>query len=447
MKKKPCLKVTPAGRTPKDEVAGSSKGIRVTETGTLCIQLQDGQPVEVRKGGSSIPHRQQAEPAIGNLLGQIQWEDLKIGHVIGEGNQAKVRKVKHKHTGQLYAMKSMDLLGAHKIINKRTLQTELSRLQAAKHPNVVSSNEAFFIDGKLKVLMEYMNLGTLSSVLKQIGPIPSPVLSIISKQIVQGLGHLHASGIVHRDIKPSNLLVNSSGEVKIADFGVSTILTQQGQRAKTQIGSTAYMSPERIRGDEHNSASDVWSVGITIAECSIGVFPLYTEDVDLSENATENPFTQRTNMFDLSALIAERRAVVEFELLVPHVVKYYPRWPRPILTEDLKDFCKSSMSQEPNDRPDWKQMLEHPFISANNEADEVDLRRWLKDRGVCKSGGTKASTISSHEESVEADGGNEESGAPSVANPLPKPSTDQEEASFEAAVQDRAFEDEVSDGD
>ena len=268
MKKKPCLKVTSAGRTPKDEVAGGSKGIRVTETGTLCIQLQDGQPVEVRKGGSSIPHRQQVDNNVNNLLGHIQWEDLKIGHVIGEGNQAKVRKVKHKHTGQLYAMKSMDLLGAHKIINKRTLQTELSRLQAATHPNVVSSNEAFFIDGKLKVLMEYMNLGTLSAVIKQIGPIPSHVLSIISKQIVQGLGHLHASGIVHRDIKPSNLLVNSSGEVKIADFGVSTILTQQGQRAKTQIGSTAYMSPERIRGDEHNSASDVWSVGITIAVCA-----------------------------------------------------------------------------------------------------------------------------------------------------------------------------------
>ena len=163
-------------------------------------------------------------------------------------------------------------------------------------------------------------------------------------------------------------------------------------------------------------------------------------------------------MFDLSALIAERRAVVEFELLVPHVVKYYPRWPRPVLTEDLKDFCNSSMSQEPNDRPDWKQMLEHPHITLHKESSEVDLRRWLKDRGVCKSGGTKTSShLSSQEGSVEADGGNEEGDAPRVANLSLSTSsnlslslstsTSKEEPEFSEAVPDRAFEDVVSDGD
>jgi len=377
MKKKPFLKVQPAGRTPgEDDEKFQDKEIRVTDT-TLCVQLQDGQPVQVRKQGVTL---QNPCESVGNLLGQIRWEDLKIGHVIGEGQQAKVRKVKHKVTGQIYAMKSIELQG-HKIINKKTLQTELSRLAAAKHPNVVSSNEAFFVDGKLKVLMEYMNLGTLSQVLKPCGPVPSPVLAVVTKQILEGLGHLHASNIVHRDIKPSNLLLNTSGEVKIADFGVSTILTEQAQ-ANTQIGSTAYMSPERIRGERHGASSDIWSVGLTVAECALGVFPLFTEDVDFSDDAPENPFQQRVNMFDLSALIAEGRATVDFDVLVPHVVRHYPHWPPPSISSALKDFCGQCMRQEPAQRPLCPQLLEHSFIVT--EAPGVDLRKWLAEHGVTK---------------------------------------------------------------
>ena len=87
--------------------------------------------------------------------------------------------------------------------------------------------------------------------------------------------------MVHRDIKPSNILINSRGEVKISDFGVSVVISQKGH-AMTQIGSTAYMSPERIRGLTHDASSDIWSFGLTMAECALGVYPLLTEDIDLS---------------------------------------------------------------------------------------------------------------------------------------------------------------------
>jgi mitogen-activated protein kinase kinase 1 len=376
--KKPNLSVTAVPRTDDPSASTNTRGFQVSDNGTLILKLQNGMPVEVRPRGANV-NTQQADHSPGNLLGKIKWTDLKIGHVIGEGNQATVRKVKHCETGVIYALKSIDLSG-HKIINKKTLQTELSRLAAANHLNVVSSCEAFFIDGKLKVLMEYMNLGTVSSLIRSLGPFPMSVLSHISKQILEGLGHLHSSGILHRDIKPSNLLLNTSGLLKISDFGVSTILTEHGQ-ANTQIGSTSYMSPERVRGETHGASSDLWSVGLTCAECALGLFPLLTDDVDLSPNATENPFTQRVNMFDLSALIAEGRAVVSWDTLLPHIAKYYPQWNEVIIADSCRDLVAQCMRQNPNQRPPCSDLLQHPFLTEVFPG--VGFQAWLKAKGVC----------------------------------------------------------------
>ena len=102
--------------------------------------------------------------------------------MVGEGNQAKVRKAKHRVNGHIYAIKSIDLSGL-KLVSKRTLQQELSHLAATKHPNIVASNEAFFVNGKLKLLMEYMDVGPLSTLVRSYGPIAMPVLAIMAKQV------------------------------------------------------------------------------------------------------------------------------------------------------------------------------------------------------------------------------------------------------------------------
>eukprot|EP01004_Peranema_trichophorum_P003812 NODE_2778_length_1495_cov_5.193878_g2399_i0.p1 GENE.NODE_2778_length_1495_cov_5.193878_g2399_i0~~NODE_2778_length_1495_cov_5.193878_g2399_i0.p1 ORF type:complete len:399 (-),score=74.59 NODE_2778_length_1495_cov_5.193878_g2399_i0:166-1362(-) len=378
-KKKPQLtRLQPVAK--EEAVVKEKQGFNVSSTGTFRLELLEGGQVEVRSKGANLELDNQIP---GSLLGQIRWEDLKIGHVIGEGNQARVRKVKHAITGTFYALKTIDLAG-HKIINKRTLQTELSRLAAAKHPNIVSSNDAFFIDGKLRVLMEYMNLGTLSSISKLVGPMPSPVLGVISQQILLGLAHLHASGIVHRDIKPSNLLLNSQGDVKISDFGVSTILVHHAQ-ANTQIGSTAYMSPERIRGESHDATSDVWSVGVTCAECALGLFPIFTDDVDFSDPSPDsNPLMQRINMFDLSALIAEGRASINFEDLVPAIIRVYPNKPKPDITPALKDFVDQCMKQNPSERPSCVQLLSNSPLINPPIPYEVKLKQWFKENGVTR---------------------------------------------------------------
>lgn len=94
-----------------------------------------------------------------------------------------------------------------------------------------------------------------------------------------GLTYLYsAHRIMHRDLKPSNILVNSKGQIKLCDFGVSSEL--EGSIAETFVGTGTYMAPERIQGSPYTVKSDVWSVGLTLMELAIGKFPFAGSDDD-----------------------------------------------------------------------------------------------------------------------------------------------------------------------
>lgn len=86
--------------------------------------------------------------------------------------------------------------------------------------------------------------------------------------------YLHVIGRqIHRDIKPANILINSKGEVKLTDFGISKELEESNQFANTFVGTVTYMSPERIEGKRYNHLSDIWSFGMVILEMALGVYP------------------------------------------------------------------------------------------------------------------------------------------------------------------------------
>jgi len=379
----------PPGRAPKkppmlkpiaQEDAVAKLGVKISDRGTLQIDLANGQHVAVRPDGVTSARDADSLPEGADtpleLLGKIRWADLRMGRIIGEGSQAKVRKVKHRTTGQVYALKVITL---NKQVTKRTLQQELAHVLAAtNHPNVVASADAFYIDGALKVLMEYMDLGTLANVIKLVNFIPEDALSCITKQILEGLKSLHANDLLHRDIKPSNLLVDSSGVVKISDFGVSTFLNSVNPFAMTLIGSTAYMSPERVRADKYDSKSDIWSIGLTVAQCALGVFPFITDDG--KGDPEDNPFEKKINMFDLAAMLAEANAKVDFDRLLPKIKRFYPEWSTPLISDRLKDFVWQCTRQDPHQRPSCAELLDHEFITTY--LGKVNLRRWFREHGV-----------------------------------------------------------------
>ena len=116
-----------------------------------------------------------------------------------------------------------------------------------------------------------MNLGGLEDIMK-LGPVPENVLASMAYQTLWGLGYLQHERRIHRDIKPANVLINTDGEVKLTDFGISREM-QTAMLAKTFVGSFKYMAPERISGGSYDYASDIWSFGLVVLEAALGKYP------------------------------------------------------------------------------------------------------------------------------------------------------------------------------
>lgn len=166
---------------------------------------------------------------------------------------------------------------------------ELDILHKCISPFIVDFYGAFFQEGAVYICMEFMDGGSIDKLYGD--GIPENVLRKIALSTVMGLKSLKDEhNIIHRDVKPTNILVNSKGQVKICDFGVSGNLV--ASIAKTNIGCQSYMAPERISGGgiqtsgansdggTYSVQSDIWSLGLTIIECALGQYPYPPETYD-----------------------------------------------------------------------------------------------------------------------------------------------------------------------
>eukprot|EP00906_Rhabdomonas_costata_P024076 RCo034655 len=203
------------------------------------------------------------------------FEDLSLGKEVGRGSSSVVRKVLHRMTKKVFAMKSEILEHDNGPVNDSVMNLT--------HENVINCFVVFRDGPSLHLVMEYMNVGSLREMLDVLtsrlfrpedakGVVPEPVLSCITRQLLSGLKYLHDSNIVHRDLKPSNILIKRSGSVKIADYGSFKELLYSDE-SNTIIGSECFMSPERIRGEPYGRAADVWSLGLVVAYCALGWYP------------------------------------------------------------------------------------------------------------------------------------------------------------------------------
>uniref|UniRef100_A0AAY4DLL0 mitogen-activated protein kinase kinase n=1 Tax=Denticeps clupeoides TaxID=299321 RepID=A0AAY4DLL0_9TELE len=197
--------------------------------------------------------------------GQINEHDIQYQEQLGHGNGGTVYKAYHILGKRVLAVKVIPLDITAEL--QKQIMSELEILYKCDSPYIITFYSAFFVENRISICTEFMDGGSLDVYRR----IPEHVLGRIAVAVVKGLTYLWSLKILHRDVKPSNMLVNTRGQVKLCDFGVSTQLVNS--IAKTYVGTNAYMAPERISGEQYGIHSDVWSVGISFMELALGTFP------------------------------------------------------------------------------------------------------------------------------------------------------------------------------
>ncbi|KAF2707852.1 dual specificity mitogen-activated protein kinase [Pleomassaria siparia CBS 279.74] len=296
----------------------------------------------------------------------LKAEDLIVLRELGSGNGGTVSKVQHAATKVIMARKIIHVEAKNEV--RKRIVRELRIMHDCNCAQIVDFYGAFQNDsGDVIMCMEYMDVGSLDWVSKKFGPVRVDVLGKIAESVLGGLAYLYsAHRIMHRDLKPSNILVNSKGNIKLCDFGVSSEL--EGSIAETFVGTGTYMAPERIQGSPYTVKSDVWSVGLTLMELAIGKFPFGGSNDDDDEPGGPQGI---------------------LDLLQQIVLEPAPKLPKsdafPSILEDCIAKC---LLKDPAERPTPKDLYEHDAFLQAAKRTPVDLETWalsMKDHDKRKS--------------------------------------------------------------
>ncbi|XP_057873012.2 mitogen-activated protein kinase kinase kinase 5 isoform X2 [Cryptomeria japonica] len=326
------------------------------------LPLPPGRPISF--GASPLSPNSPSTGALrspGRLETSVTPGQWKKGKRLGSGTFGTVYEGFNRETGDMCAIKEVPLIpdDSQSCESIKQLGQEINLLSQLKHHNIVQYYGSETLEDRLYIYLELVPGGSIYKILREYGPLQEPVIRIYTRQILSGLAYLHSTNTVHRDIKGANLLVDTSGRVKLADFGMAKHISGPAC-PRSFKGSPYWMAPEIMTQGSpgHDLAVDIWSLGCTIIEMATGR-PPWSE------------YEGAAAMFKV------------FKNEVPPIPD--------CLSLEGRDFVRCCLRRNPAERATAFKLLDHLFVRDTSHHENSDLL--TSATAAIKSLGTKEKNI------------------------------------------------------
>lgn len=260
---------------------------------------------------------------------QSQW---KKGKLLGRGTFGHVYLGFNSDSGQMCAIKEVKVISddSNSKESLKQLSQEITLLSQLSHTNIVQYHGSELDEDTLSVYLEYVSGGSIHKLLQEYGPFREPVIRNYTAQILSGLAYLHGRNTVHRDIKGANILVDPTGEIKLADFGMAKHVSSYTS-IRSFKGSPYWMAPEVIMNSAgYNLSVDIWSLGCTVLEMA----------------TSKPPWSQYEGVAAIFKIGNSKD--------IPEIPDY--------ISSDGKHFLNLCLQRDPSARPTAAQLMDHPFV-------------------------------------------------------------------------------------
>ncbi|KAF1331322.1 Cmgc/cdk protein kinase, partial [Globisporangium splendens] len=298
---------------------------------------------------------------------------------IGSGAFGDVVRVQHVLTREVFAVKKLRLPPNNGDDSKlqvlpAALFQEIEALRQLEHPNVIKLVDAFADGASLLLVFEHMETDLFSILRHRSEPFEDANVRCLLRMLLHGVAHCHAHAILHRDIKPGNLLLSAHGILKVSDFGLATVFTQDTKRSYShQVATRWYRAPELLFGSrQYDSSVDMWSVGAILAELLQPGVPLFPGQSDIDQlfrilQVLGNPMTRMDDENDSLPLWPDAKNLPDFGK-----VEFPPYKPIPLTRvfpdthPEAVDLLTKLLALDPAKRISAKQALLHPYFFSGS---------------------------------------------------------------------------------